>query len=49
MAELLYVDSEPAGETKLSEWAKDNAETLGEQYANELSRRQNRQADYSEL
>lgn len=39
MADLLYVDSPPAGHTKLTDWAKENAATLGVRYANELSRR----------
>ena len=49
MAGLLYVDSEPAGDTKLTDWAMRNAHTLGEQYANELSRRKDRQASYGDL
>lgn len=40
MADLLYVDSPPAGETKLSEWTRKYKDTLGKDYANELSRRQ---------
>ena len=40
MADLLYVDSPPAGETKLSEWTRQHKDTLGKAYANELSRRQ---------
>jgi len=39
MAELLYVDSPPAGETRLTDWAKENADTLGKRYASELARR----------
>jgi NADH dehydrogenase len=39
MAELLYVDSPPAGSTRLSEWASAHADTLGLRYASELSRR----------
>jgi NADH dehydrogenase len=39
MANLLYVDSEPTGSTKLSEWLRRNASTLGTHYARELSRR----------
>ena len=39
MADLLYVDSPPAGKTRLTDWAKQHASTLGKQYANELSRR----------
>ena len=39
MANLLYVDSPPAGQTRLTEWAQAHADTLGRQYASELSRR----------
>lgn len=39
MADLLYVSSPPAGTTKLTDWAKENAATLGVQYASELGRR----------
>ncbi len=46
MANLLYVDSPPAGETKLSDWAKAHANALGRRYASELARRRNRKAPY---
>lgn len=39
MAGLLCVEAPPAGRTRLSEWARDHAETLGRSYANELARR----------
>lgn len=39
MADLLYVESPPAGRTRLTDWARENAATLGKTYANELSRR----------
>lgn len=39
MAELLYVDSPPAGSTKLTAWARENSATLGLQYVSELARR----------
>ncbi|MEJ2746392.1 MAG: NAD(P)H-binding protein [Anaerolineae bacterium] len=39
MADLLYVDSPPAGQTKLTDWARQHANELGRQYASELSRR----------
>jgi NADH dehydrogenase len=39
MAELLYVDSPPTGKTKLTDWAKEHADTLGNVYASELARR----------
>jgi len=40
MADLLYVESPPAGETRLTDWTREQASTLGKQYANELARRQ---------
>ena len=46
MADLLYVDSEPAGETRLTVWMSDNAESLGKRYANELVRRRDRLSEY---
>ncbi len=39
MADLLYVDSPPAGQTKLTDWARQNAASLGRRYASELGRR----------
>jgi NADH dehydrogenase len=39
MADLLYVDSPPTGETRLTHWAQQHAATLGKHYANELARR----------
>lgn len=49
MQELLYTDSPPAGETKLTEWAREHADTLGKRYASELARRRNRQEAYEDL
>lgn len=46
MADLLYVDSPPAGQTRLTEWAARHKETLGLHYTSELARRRNRQAAY---
>jgi uncharacterized protein YbjT (DUF2867 family) len=46
MADLLYVDSPPAGDTRLTEWAARHKETLGHNYTSELARRRNRQAAY---
>lgn len=49
-ANLLYVEgAPPAGETKLTEWAKANAKTLGLRYAGELARRRNREESYEKL
>ena len=49
MADLLCTESPPAGETKLTEWARDNADMLGRRYASELARREDRDKAYSEL
>jgi NADH dehydrogenase len=49
MADLLYVDSPPAGDTKLTEWARAHADTLGRRYASELARRRNRTDAYESL
>lgn len=40
MAGLLRVDSPPAGGTRLTDWMRANARTLGQRYASELARRQ---------
>ncbi len=47
--DLLYTKSPPAGTTKLTDWAKANASTLGIKYASELARRKNRVESYAEL
>lgn len=39
MADLLYVDDKPAGTTRLSDWMREHADTLGVTYASELARR----------
>lgn len=49
MRGLLYTDSPPTGETRLTEWTKEHADTLGIKYASELARRQNREAEYGQL
>ena len=49
MEGLLYVDSPSAGQTKLTDWAKQNARSLGVRYASELARRVNRSASYEDL
>ena len=46
MADLLYVDDVPAGATRLTDWARENASLLGKYYANELARRLNRERPY---
>ena len=49
MADLLYTESSPAGDTKLTEWAKQHAAQLGKKYASELARRKNRTSSYEHL
>jgi NADH dehydrogenase len=49
MADLLVTNSPPTGTTRLTEWVRKHAETLGKHYANELARRKNRQAAYEQL
>ena len=46
MANLLYVEAPPAGNTKLTDWAKERANTLGLHYTSELARRRDRQTEY---
>lgn len=46
MADLLYTESPPAGQTKLTDWAKKHAATLGKNYTSELARRKDRQSEY---
>jgi NADH dehydrogenase len=47
MQNLLATESEPAGKTKLSSWARDHAATLGRRYATELGRRRDRGVPYA--
>ena len=49
MADLLVTSSPPAGSTRLTDWARKHADTLGKHYASELARRKNRQAAYDQL
>ncbi len=46
MADLLAVDSPPAGETKLTTWMRKHADDLGRYYTSELARRKNRAQEY---
>ena len=39
MADLLYVEAPPAGETRLSHWVRQHAADLGRHYHSELARR----------
>jgi NADH dehydrogenase len=49
MAGLLCTSSQPTGETKLTDWTRENAESLGIRYSSELARRRNRLKSYEEL
>jgi len=49
MAGLLCVDSLPVGETRLADWTREHAESLGKHYAGELARRRDRLREYSAL
>lgn len=46
MADLLYVDAPPAGQTKLTDWVREHADSLGRRYTSELARRKDRQSEY---
>lgn len=46
MDDLLHTDSPPAGQRKLSDWARQHSEQLGRRYASELARRVDRTAQY---
>lgn len=46
MADLLYVETSPTGKTKLTEWARNHAVTLGRHYSSELARRKDRAIEY---
>lgn len=48
MSGLLCTDSPPAGRTKLTDWARQNANQLGHRYASELARRRNRTMAYDQ-
>lgn len=47
MADLLYVDTPPTGQTRLTEWARGHADSLGRRYTSELARRRDRQMAYA--
>ena len=47
MAGLLYVDSPPTGTTKLTDWVREHAKSLGTRYASELARRKDRTRQYT--
>jgi NADH dehydrogenase len=47
MADLLFVDSPPAGKTRLTNWAREHRDALGLKYTSELMRRRDREAEYA--
>lgn len=49
MADLLYVEAPPAGQTKLTDWVSANAATVGKRYSSELARRIDRTQPYERL
>jgi uncharacterized protein YbjT (DUF2867 family) len=49
LRDLLCVDAPPTGTTRLTDWAKEHAETLGARYASELARRIDRRTAYESL
>ena len=49
MRNHLYTESQPAGHTKLTDWARAHSAELGLRYSSELARRQNRVKAYESL
>jgi uncharacterized protein YbjT (DUF2867 family) len=49
MQNRLCTSSAPAGATRLTDWAREYAATLGRHYASELARRKNRRESYEKL
>lgn len=47
MAGLLYVETPPTGQTKLTTWLQPHTPTIGRTYTSELARRRDRQAAYA--
>jgi len=47
MAGLLYVDTPPTGQTRLTKWARQHADSLGQEYSSELARRRDRHSAYA--
>ncbi len=46
MADLLHVDSPPAGTTRLTDWIREHADSLGRKYTSELARRKDKTQEY---
>ena len=49
MRGLLATDSPPAGRTKLTDWCREHADSLGYKYASELARRKDRRKSYGNI
>ncbi len=49
MTDLLYTNSPPAGDTRLTDWIKENSSRLGIRYSSELARRRDRIESYDKL
>jgi NADH dehydrogenase len=49
MRDLLCTPSPPAGQTRLTDWVREHAASLGRRYASELARRRDRNAAYEKL
>jgi NADH dehydrogenase len=49
MADLLYTGSLPSGDTRLTDWLREHADSIGVHYSSELARRNNRIAAYENL
>ncbi len=49
MRGLLATDSPPAGRTKLTDWCREHADSLGRKYASELARRKDRRKSYGNI
>ena len=47
MADLLHVDSPPTGTTRLTDWIRRHADSLGRKYTSELARRRDREGEYA--
>jgi uncharacterized protein YbjT (DUF2867 family) len=46
MAGMLAVNASPAGQTKLTDWLRQHAETIGKRYTSEMARRKDRLTSY---
>ena len=46
MADLLYAESPPSGKTRMTDWVRQHAESLGRKYTSELARRKDRRSRY---